>query len=480
MSTKTLNKQNLAALGADRLAELVLELCDGSAALQRRARLELSAAQGATEVARDIRKRFASLRRATSFIDWRKQRAFAKDLQQLIEMIETRVAPEAPKDAFELLWSLLLLAPNIHERTDDSNGTIGAVMDDAMVALERVAPSASLDPVEMAERILEVRQDNGYGEFDGVIPALGEALGPTGLAHLKQIATQHGEMAVADADLRRYAFVDDPARREALARDSRQRTVSMILQDVADLQGDVDAYMARYTPEQLTFGTIAPDVAHRLLAAGRAAEALEIVEASLARERNRAAWIGTHDLDEAYLACLEALGRVDELKEFLWADFRATLSATRLRRYLALLADFDDIEAEEAAKAIAMQHPSLAAAVRFFLDWPDLPRAAELIEARPDELDGNSYGLLTPAANALEAEFPLAATLARRAMIRDTLDHGRSKRYGYAARHLAECARADAVIPDYKNHPTHRDFVAALQEAHKRKQGFWARVRDDQ
>jgi hypothetical protein len=80
MSNKTLNKANLQKLGAERLAALVMELVQGSAALQRRAQLELSAAQGPKDVAADLRKRFASLRRAGSYLDARKQRALVKDL----------------------------------------------------------------------------------------------------------------------------------------------------------------------------------------------------------------------------------------------------------------------------------------------------------------------------------------------------------------------------------------------------------------
>ena len=80
MSKKTLNKANLESLGAPKLSELVMELVQGSAALQRRARMELSAAQGPKEVTADLRKRFASLRRSRSYVDWRKQRALVKDL----------------------------------------------------------------------------------------------------------------------------------------------------------------------------------------------------------------------------------------------------------------------------------------------------------------------------------------------------------------------------------------------------------------
>jgi hypothetical protein len=81
MSRKTLNKTNLERLGSAALADLVLDLVAGNAALQRQARMALSAAQGSQDVAADIRKRVASLRRATGFLDGRKQRALVKELE---------------------------------------------------------------------------------------------------------------------------------------------------------------------------------------------------------------------------------------------------------------------------------------------------------------------------------------------------------------------------------------------------------------
>ena len=46
MSKKTLNKANLADLGADRLADLLIEVSQGSADIKRRLRLELSIISG--------------------------------------------------------------------------------------------------------------------------------------------------------------------------------------------------------------------------------------------------------------------------------------------------------------------------------------------------------------------------------------------------------------------------------------------------
>ncbi len=476
MSKKTLNQANLEKLGAEKLAALVMDLVQGSAALQRRARMELSAAQGPREVAADLRKRFASLRRAASFVDWRKQRALVKDLEDLLGMIETTIAPQDPDEAFELLWSFLQLAPAIYERTDDSNGAVGGVMSDAVDLIAAISPRNSQDRTALAERVLDAVADAGYGEFDGIIPATAEALGHDGLEHLKRITQAWTEAPPTEHELEQYRGHGLRSSAEDSVRRNKQATRSIILADIADAQGDVDAYMARYSEEQLTYGTIAPDVARRLLDAGRVDEAFDIVTRARAAEDGKSFRMFRHDLDAVFEECLERQGKTEDLKVHLWETFEQTLSATSLRKYLKLLPDFDDIEAEEAALNFAEAYPHLGAAISFLVDWPSHHRAARTVVARADGLDGNSYHTLTTAADALEVEHPLAATLMRRAMVLDTLTGGKSKRYRHVARHLAECRSRDAAIEDYGDFPPHAQFLEALKQDHGRKHGFWRLV----
>ncbi|WP_209428271.1 DUF6880 family protein [Pararhodobacter sp. SW119] len=475
MSKKTLNKANLEKLGAERLAELVIDLVQGSAALQRRARMELSAAQGPKDVAADLRKRFASLRRATSFVDWRKQRALVRDLEGLLGMIETTIAPHDVDEAFELLWSFLLLAPTIQGRTDDSNGRVGDVMREAVGLIAKVSPGVSVDRKALAVRILDAVADAGYGEFEGIIPATAEALGQEGLEHLKQITEAWATAPPSEHELERYRRFGLSSPEDSVQR-SKQSTRSIILADVADAQGDVDAYMAQYSAEQLTYGTIAPDVARRLLDASRVDEAFDIINRARAAEEDKSLRLFRYELDEVYEDCLEKLGKVNALKRHLWDRFAQTLSERSLRKYLKLLPDFDDVEAEENALDLAETYPHLGAAISFLVDWPSHERTARAVMARADEIDGNGYHTLTTAAAALEARHPLAATLMRRAMVQDTLDGAKSKRYRYAARHLAECHSCDNVIDDYGTFPAHAQFVEALKEKHRRKYGFWELV----
>ena len=152
-SKKTLNLDNLQALGAKRLAELLLELAAGDAAAKRRLRLELSAEAGPEAVAADIGKRLAALRQARSFVDWQKRPAFVKDLDRQRRLILDKVAEDRPDLALELLWRFTALAGPVQERVDDSRGDVGDVFRQACRDLGAVAARASPDPARLADRV---------------------------------------------------------------------------------------------------------------------------------------------------------------------------------------------------------------------------------------------------------------------------------------------------------------------------------------
>jgi len=118
MSKKTLNKINLEALGAERLAALLIEVSTGSAIIKRRLRLEMIHNLGASELAHEVRKRLVSLRKSTSRVGWRRRKALITDLSTQVVMITDKIAPDDPTTAFELLWQFIEIAPSIYERAD--------------------------------------------------------------------------------------------------------------------------------------------------------------------------------------------------------------------------------------------------------------------------------------------------------------------------------------------------------------------------
>ncbi|MBU2961878.1 hypothetical protein KO516_13880, partial [Citreicella sp. C3M06] len=415
MAGKALNKANLAALGPDALAELLLEAVKGDAARQRRVRMALSAEQGPEAIAADVRKRFASIRRGRSFIARKAQKTLGQELHDLTRQIETRIAPEAPDQAFDLLWTQLHLAEGIHERSDDSWGTIGDAMREAMATIGRIAPKLAQNSEALADDIFEAMSTDGYGAFDRAIEALAPALGETGLAALKARAETARQAPLTEADLAFYTYLSDPSAREARALESRNRTLDIILQDVADQQGDVDAWLAKYTPDQLTYHTIAPAAATRLLEAGRAADALTLIRTAI--DAYDSDWLDPREMDEVHFACLAALGREDELRAALWQRFETCLCPDALRQHLKRLPDFEDIEAQDAAREVVRSFKPVDAALAFCLASGDLALAAQLIDARHAEIDGDDYEVLTPLAEALLTQHPLQAVLLWRAMI---------------------------------------------------------------
>jgi len=474
MSKKTLNKDNLAALGADRLADLLVEVCTGSADIKRRLRLELAHNLGPSELAKDVRKRLATLRKSRSFVGWRKKKALIKDLNTQVSMIVEKIAPSDPATAFDLLWQFIEIAPSVYERVDDSRGDVGDVFRSAILDFEDIAPRAGLDPDDLAARVWLAVQDNGYGEWDGIISLMAETLGADGLAHLKDLVEAHAAPPPAKGTDSKAA--DRTGRHQSggttYAADRKAYFIKRSLQEIAAAAGDTEAYIAQYSAKDLKRKDISAEVAMLYLEEGRGEDALTLLLAAEqdGRSLGRDAW------DAAYIASLIATERLGDAQEHRWACFTTTLNAQHLRDYLKLLPDFEDVECEEQAKKYVLKFHSFSNALHFCLKWPDLLTAAQLIEARADEINGDLYHLLTPAAEALRTRHPLAAVLLWRAMIDYALLQGRSSRYGYAADHLMDCASLDDEIEDYGQFPTHERYLERLRRRHERKSSFWAKV----
>ena len=473
-SKSTLNAKNLEALGAERLAQLLIEISTGDAAAKRKLRLALAGAQSPKEAAREITKRLTSIAKARTFVNWQNRKPLVKDLETQRSAIMEQIAPHDPDEALALMWRFMALATPVFERCDDSSGIVIGIFHQACADLGEVAKAARPAPEALARQVLDALQDNGFGQYDGLIPIIAPALGPEGVAHLKALVEELGRTPVPVPPKSEWQAVGwgSGGTRYAHEMDerARQSTVEMALKDIADVQGDVDGFIAQYDQKTRKVPKIAAEIAQRLLAAGRAGDALGFIERA---EVNDARWIPP-EWQDARLAVLEALDRKDEAQTFRWKCFERDLSVEHLRAYLKRLPDFDDIEAEERAMVHAAACPSLLHALQFFLDWPALDRAADLLVARHDEIDGDHYEYLAPAAEALSGHHPLAATLALRAMIDFALTEARAKRYRHAAEHLATCARLARDIRDFGAFETHDAYVARLKEEHGRKFGFWS------
>lgn len=465
----TLNAKNLEALGAQRLAELLIEISTGSAAHKRRLRMELAGNQGSSEVAREIRKRLSSIARAQSVIEWHKVKAVNADLETQRSAIVTVVAADDPKEAFDLIWQFLAVADSIFHRSNSNDIAFLETFHQACADAGVIASSAGIGTDVLADKVFTVLQDNDYGQYDPLIAEMVPALGKDGLEHLKGLLVQwlnEAEEEPADAD-RKILDWGGSGLNEIYAK-HRQQAARIALQDIADAQDDADAFIAQQPEETLRAPMVAIAISDRLLLAGRAEEALRILDGVDHRFEMPFEW------QEARAETLEALGRVEEAQAYRWQCFEQSLNGEHLRAFLRKLADFDDLEAEEKAFTFAHGFPDVHRALAFFLTWPAPAEAAKLVSRRQAELDGELYELMTPAAEMLQEKHPLAATIVLRSMIGFALDCGRSSRYRHAARHLAECASLAPHIDDFGKAQPHDAYVNELIRQHGKKHGFWS------
>ncbi|MBY5390633.1 DUF6880 family protein [Rhizobium leguminosarum] len=472
----TLNAKNLESLGAQRLAELLVEISMGSAAHKRRLRMELAGNHGSAEVAREVRKQLASIARSRTVINWRKVKALKSDLETQRKTIAETVAADDPQEAFELIWQFLSLANSIFERSSDSSSSLIESFHQACEDAAAIAASAKIGSDVLADKVFKAVQDDGYGQYDNLIAAMVPALGKDGLDCLKTLFVQWSKEPKDKPAKDERKVIGwgsaGPLYGDEIYGTQRDLTVRIALQEIADAQCDVDAYIAQQPEKTRKMPMIAADIANRLVSAGRAKEALEVLN-----EVDTTGCAGMpFEWQLARVETLEALGRREEAQTYRWTCFEQSLQDQHLRAFLKRLPDFDDLEAEEKAFAHAQAFPEVHQALTFFLNWQAPAEAAKLVMRRKAELDGNLYELMPAAAEALAEKHPLAATILLRSMIDFALDSGRSSRYKHAARHLADCASLAPHINDFGNTRSHDIYVAELMRRHGKKHGFWSQV----
>lgn len=471
-SRTTLNEKNLEALGAERLAALLMEISTGNANAKRRLRMELAGVESPSKLVNEIRKRLASIGNATTNIGWRSLKAFKADLDSQRRLISDQVARAAPVEALDLMWTFLLLSDTVLERTTDTSGEVIAIFRQASADLPAIATAASPAPSDLLDRTAQTILCNGYGQSDGLIPALAGLLGDEALAQLRERLMAAGKAPESRPALRTRKTSrwrrGRRLERATVSRRSRPQIVHHALLEIADALNDVDAYIALQPDIRLPVS--AARVAERLTAAGRSADALTVLDQAKHSPRDPA----PAEWQTARIAALEALGRGDEAQSFRLASFHRTLNPDLLRAYLKRLPDFDDIEAEDEALDFVAGLSDARPALDFLTSWPSFDRAARLVIARSGELDGNDDDLLPFAAEKLTARYPLAAVLLLRRMIEATLNNSRTLDYERAADQLADCRRLDALIDDYGGFPDHETFVKHLRASHGRKTEFWA------
>jgi hypothetical protein len=459
--SRALSVDTLEQLGARVLAELLMAAAQTDTALARSLRLALAGTDGAGRLAAEVEKRLRTIARSKGFIAWDKVRPLARELDGLRETIAGPLSASDLRAAVTQMRLLLGLGAGVFERSDDGSGTLGEVFRQAGAALGRLwGLVEDRDPLALAVELLALLDADDYGVTDHLLAAASPALGPAGRGELRRLLQERL------ARLPRLRSKDDHA-------GWRDRfMLCMRLCELADLEEDVDAFIAAAEAGG-RMEAFAADIAERLLAHRRPEEALAWLVRAPARHEGEE--VRHTDLR---IAALDALGRRQEAQALRWEAFGRWLSPDHLRPYLRALPDFDDVEAEGRAIALALAHPDRTLALCFLVGWPDLQAASRLVRAHHGDLDARDYARLRPAADALAERHPAAATLLHRALAEDVLQRSSSRQYVYAVRDVAACVSLAPRLPEESGLESHAAFIGRLRREHSRKAAFWVLLGD--
>ena len=466
------SKEALEKLGAARLAELVWDGAERDAAFRKIVKAALAGVKGPDAVAALIDRRLAALAKARGMVEWEKTRAFAADLAATVDTISRELGRAAPALACDRLVTFLETSDAVVGRCDDSNGVVQAVYDNAAEATAALAAQiGKAEQLALASRVCGLIGRDGWSYFKGLATSL------VPLLDAGQLQELDGELA---------ANPDAKSKEPGFSRHSRVQ----VRQAIADARHDADAYIA--LAKQLPDRQLDPlEIASRLLAAGRAQEALDWMKQPARKGIGYMTAAGmadggaiqmSGDRPRAVLEAeiLDALGRRDEAQAVRWTYFAASLDGDMLKAYVAKAPEFEDVEALDRAFAHALASPHRYGALQFLLEWPRLDLAARHVLAHADAWDGARYHTLAPVAEMLEPDHPLAAGILYRALLGVILAKARSAAYNHAAAYWHRLNRLDAEIKAEQwtgaGHLVHSHYVATIKAAHGRKAAFWAGV----
>lgn len=475
-----LNIDALSALGAEKLAHLVLDEAGQNVAFRKVVSAALASRKGPDAIAKIVDRRLSALERARSFIEWDKAKAFEKDLSATVKVAAEELGQASADMAIDRLLRFVATHEQVFDRVDDSNGRMQDVYYTAIQSVGDLAVRLDSDALaQLPARIMSSLGKSSHGYFvdlaEAVIPNLPEA-----------VLAEWDEELAREQD-HKSKGLDEERDWGRLSLISQYRSVRQV---IAAASGDIDGLLALEAQKpQHTQDTIG--IAQRLLDAGRAEEALTWIR----KERRPAiAYMRAADLADGLppgdlaspvharleARILEALGDRAAAQALRWSSFESTLQAPLLRDYLDALDDFEEFDALDRAFAHALEARHKHLALDFLLEWPKLDVAARLVIDNHADWKGRQYGLLVPAAATLEADHPLAATVLYRACLDEILAQARSKAYGHGGRHLANLDRlAERIDKDAFSSTgiaSHVEYGLRLRKQHGRKAAFWASV----
>ena len=445
MSTE--RKGKLLELGADRLADALLELAgrDGFADDL----VERLVATPQDNIYR-FRAKLSALQLERPFIDWRQSSEFARELENLLE--DLRAGVTDPRTGTELVAAFYQADSAILAHCDDSSGQIGDLFRyDAKDLFVAYAARCAEKPW-LGDLVFKVIQCDDYGVRDVLIDCARDYLTEP---VMRVMVTRLQELAAAEPD------------------EYRKRHWLHNVESLARQLKDAPLFKAARLASWGSLSTAAcVDIARVYLECGNERTALTWLEKIPAADTLMVA-----DRDSLLLEIYGRSGNLAKKSEAAWRIFRRSRNTANLMLLLEVIGQDKrgEVLAEEIGAILEGSMFSPADAV-FLVEIGRLEAAETYVLKHVDELNGDFYGGLLPLAEAMEEDGrPLCASVVYRALLDSILRRGQTKSYPHGVRYLRKLERLAQAVADWRNIAPHNAYLQEIKLNHGRKSSFWSR-----
>jgi hypothetical protein len=441
-------RAHLAAQPPEALVALVLDLALNDPALLRRlATAAAVAGPDPHEAAAVLRRELTAATRASRLPEYRGVRAWASEVGEILDAIETLAAAADPATALALAEHALARVGKAAEEVDDSDGGVGDLLLRAgalhLAACARLRP----DPLALARDLFHRERTDTHDVFYGAAGTYADVLGPTGVAEYRRLA-----QAAWDAIPPRGPR---DARRE---REPGAWHLFTILDRFADEAGDIDTRIALRAKDLATPWDYAR-LAGYCHEAGRAAEALARAEEGLFVFEDDPPDEG---LVRLAVELLLAAGRTAEAEAHRWRAFLKRPSAEAYRDLCRLGGAAARDRAQAALEAGLPASAGLL--VEILTDEGSFDRAWAAASAHPVRED-----IADRLARASEASHPREAVTLYTARVEQLAGYGGEGNYRAAVELVGRLARLRPA-------PEQAAWLAGVRERHARKRNFMKRL----
>ena len=437
--------RNLEKIPAAELAEFINRMAEGNESVAQLAELFLKR-DDPKELASELRGMIDEIASASDFIDYYASDGVARQLDNILDVIERDLIPSDPTTALYALHDFIQSDTAVMDNADDSNGSIGMTYHRACQLLGTASIAAG--KAKLAEEIFfDLYEGDDYGTRSRLIDEAPSIFSEDSLQQL----IQEWRERTAKEDPKAYGGIGHRLARIAKSIGNPE------LYEEASLRGQ--------PVDEAPF--VALDVAKVYLDCGKP----EIALSKIPSERTCPHHSTRGDL---LIEIHEALGNKEAVATEYWKRFEQSASFESARHYLDKIPPSERDEASKRMRSVVLEGRfSPLTKATYFARTRDLATAADIIENNADRIEGEYSASLLDFAKPLGKQYPLALSILYRANLNPILDQGSSKYYRHAARHARKLETLAKRITNWKNVTPHQTYWLDIQQKHKRKRRFW-------